>query len=150
MSIQPWLLATHLLGVVAWVGGMLFAVVILRPSLSVLEPPQRSALHGQLFARFFRLVWHAMPLVLLTGYAMLFGVYGGLRHVAWPVHVMHLTGLVMAALFAFIFFGPWKAMRAATAQGDRPAAASAGDRIRRLVNVNLGLGLLTVAVAAFA
>ncbi len=150
MNIKALLLAVHLLGVMAWVGGMLFAVAILRPSLSVLEPPRRLALHAQLFTRFFRLVWHAMPLVLLTGYAMLFGVYGGFRYVAWPVHVMHLTGLVMAALFAAIFFGPWKTMRAAVAQGDRAATAKAGDRVRRLVNVNLALGLLTVAVAAFA
>ena len=40
-------------------------------------------------------------------------------------------------------------MRAALAAGERQAAAAALDRVRRLVTLNLGLGLLTVAVAAW-
>lgn len=137
------LLALHLLGVVAWVGGMAFALMVLRPSLAVLEPPQRLALHGEVFRRFFRLIWHAMPLVLLTGYAMLFGVLGGFAHVNWTVHVMHLLGLLMTAVFVYVFFVPWRAMRAAPS----PAAV---DRIRVLVQVNLLLGTLTLIVAALA
>ncbi len=71
------LLALHLLAAVAWVGGMAFALMVLRPSLGVLEPAQRLALHGQVFRRFFLLVWHAMVLVLLTGFIMLFVTFGG-------------------------------------------------------------------------
>jgi len=63
------LLALHLLGAVVWVGGMFFALLVLRPSLAVLEPPQRLALHMQVFRRFFLIVWHAMPAVIITGYA---------------------------------------------------------------------------------
>lgn len=137
------LLALHLLGAVAWVGGMAFALLVLRPSLTALAPPQRLALHAEVFRRFFRLIWHAMPLVLLTGYAMLFAVLGGFTHVNWAVHVMHLLGLVMTAVFLAIVFGPWRAMRAAP-------SPEAVDRIRRLVQVNLLLGTLTLIVAAFA
>ena len=139
--------ALHILGVVVWVGGMAFALLVLRPSLSVLEPAQRLALHGQVFRRFFLIVWHAMPVLLLTGYAMLFGVLGGFSAVNWAVHLMHLLGLVMAAVFLVIFFGPWRAMRAAANPAD---AAAAVNRIRRLIQVNLVLGALTVVVAAFA
>ena len=65
-----WLLkAVHVLCAVVWVGGMFFAYVVLRPSLSVLEPPQRMALHVQVFRRFFKIVWHVMPLIILTGLA---------------------------------------------------------------------------------
>jgi len=137
------LLALHLIGVVAWVGGMAFALLVLRPSLAVLEPPQRLALHREVFRRFFRMIWHVMPLVLLSGYAMLFGYLGGFAHAAWPVHVMHLLGLVMAVVFLAIYFGPWRAMRQA------PSAEAVG-RIRRLVMVNLLLGVLTLIIAAFA
>jgi len=141
------LLALHLLGAVVWVGGMAFALLVLRPSLSVLEPPQRLALLAQVFGKFFLIVWHAMPVLLLTGYAMLFGVLGGFSAVNWAVHLMHLLGLVMAAVFLVIFFGPWRAMRAAANPAD---AAAAVNRIRRLIQVNLVLGALTVVVAAFA
>lgn len=140
--------ALHLLGVAVWVGGMFFALLVLRPSLAVLEPPQRLALHGQVFGRFFRVVWHAMPIVLLSGYALIFLGFGGFRLSPWTVHVMHLTGLLMSAIFVFIFFGPWRALREALDAGDRPAAAASVDRIRKLITANLALGLATVALAA--
>ncbi len=150
MSWPSLLLALHILGAVIWVGGMFFALLVLRPSLSVLEPPQRLALHGQVFARFFRVVWHVMPIMLLTGYALLFGVYGGFAFVAWNVHVMHLTGLIMSGVFVFIALVPFRALRAALATGDRANAVASVDRIRLLITVNLVLGLLTVAVAALS
>jgi len=140
--------ALHLLGAAVWVGGMFFALLVLRPSLSVLEPPQRLALHGQVFGRFFRVVWHAMPIVLLSGYAMVFLGFGGFRSSPWTVHAMHVTGLLMSAIFLIIFFGPWRALRAALDAGDRPAAVGSVDRIRKLITANLALGLATVALAA--
>lgn len=142
-------LALHILFVALWVGGMGFAILALRPALAVLEPPQRVALMGRVHKRFFLIVWHAMPITLLTGYWLLFGHFGGFRGAGWHVHVMHLTGLIMAGIYLAIFFGPWKAMRAALAAGDVPGAAAANERIRRLVNINLALGIITIAIAAW-
>jgi len=133
--------ALHVLGAVIWVGGMFFALLVLRPSLGVLEPPQRLALHMQAFRRFFLVVWHAMPIVLLTGYAMLFARFGGFAGADARIHIMHLLGLIMALVFVFIFFVPWAKLRA----GDRAAL----EAIRKLITLNLTLGLITVAVAAF-
>jgi uncharacterized membrane protein len=143
------LLALHLLGAVIWVGGLAFALLILRPSLIVLDPPQRLALHAKIFRRFFLYVWHAMPILLLTGYAMLFGWLGGFAGVNWAVHVMHLLGLIMAAIFLIIFFGPWRAMRSAITAGDTATATASVDRIRALVTINLALGVVTVAVGGW-
>jgi uncharacterized membrane protein len=142
--------ALHMLAAVVWVGGMAFALMVLRPSLAVLEPPQRMALHAQVFRRFFLIVWHAMPLQLLTGYAMLFGLLGGFVAVNWAVHAMHLFGLLMTAIFLVVFFGPWRTMKAALAAQDRAGAAAAADRIRKMIGANLVLGALTVLVAAWA
>ncbi len=148
MNWPSWLLALHILGAVIWVGGMVFALVVLRPSLAVLEPPQRLALNGQVFRRFFLVIWHVMPIMVLTGYAMVIWVYGGFAHIAWNVNLMNVTGLVMSAIFVFMALVPWRAMRAALAGGDRAAAAAAMERIRTLVTVNLALGLFTVVIAA--
>ncbi|MBK1659348.1 CopD family protein [Paracraurococcus ruber] len=139
----------HVLGAVLWVGGMAFALLALRPALAPLEPPQRMLVHEGALKRFFLIVWHAMPILLLTGYALLFGWYGGFRGAGWHVHAMHLTALIMAGIFLALFTGPWKEFRAARAAGDLPKAATAMDRIRQLVGMNLVLGLLTVAVAAW-
>ena len=78
-----------------------------------------------------------------------FGWFGGFAGAGWHVHVMHLTGLIMSALFLVVFFGPWRSMRRALDGGDASGAAAAADKVRRLVTVNLALGLFTVAVAAW-
>jgi uncharacterized membrane protein len=139
----------HVLGAVLWVGGMGFALLALRPALAAIEPPQRLLVHQGALKRFFLIVWHAMPILLLTGYALLFGWYGGFVGAGWHIHAMHLAAIVMAAIFVATVTGPWKQFRAALATGDRPGSAAAMDRIRWMVTINLGLGLLTVAIAAW-
>jgi uncharacterized membrane protein len=136
------LLVLHLLGAVLWVGGMFFALMVLRPSLGAVPPEQRLELHRQVFRRFFRLIWHVMPIMLITGFAMVFVVYGGFSGVRWNVHLMMLLGLVMSAIFVALFFGPWAALR-------RGGDAALVDRIRMLIQVNLVLGLIVVVVAAW-
>jgi uncharacterized membrane protein len=144
MTIWGWVLAVHVLCAVIWVGGMFFAYVVLRPSLSVLEPMQRIALHTQVFRRFFLIVWHAMALILLSGFAVLFGFYGGMSGVRWNVHVMMLLGLIMSAVFLWIVFRPYARFRRTT---DRATIVVCIDRIRKLIGVNLVLGIVTVVVA---
>lgn len=136
------LLALHLLGAVVWVGGMFFALLVLRPSLAVLEPPQRLALHMQVFRRFFLVVWHAMPAVMLSGYALVFTRYGGFGGASHAVAGMHVLGWVMALVFLAIFFVFWKRLQG----GDKTAL----DKIRQLITVNLALGLMVIMLAAFA
>jgi uncharacterized membrane protein len=144
MTWDRWVLAVHVLCAVIWVGGMFFAYVVLRPSLGVLEPMQRIALHTQVFKRFFLVIWHAMPLILLSGFVVLFGFYGGMEFVGWNVHLMMLLGLIMSAVFLLIFFGPYARFRRTT---DRTVAAASIDRIRKLIGINLVLGIVTVVVA---
>ena len=144
MNVWGWVLAVHVLCAVIWVGGMFFAYVVLRPSLSVLEPMQRIALHTQVFRRFFLVVWHVMPLILISGFAVLFGFYGGMANVGWNIHVMMLLGLIMSAVFVLIVFGPYARFRRTT---DRATAAACIDRIRKLIGINLLLGIVTVVVA---
>ena len=134
--------AIHVLGAAVWVGGMFFALLVLRPSLAALEPPQRMALHLQVFRRFFLVVWHAMPLVLLSGYAIIHTRYGGFVGLSKAVHAMHAGGLAMAIVFLVIFFGFWPRLR----RGERVAL----DAIRWLITLNLLIGMAVIAVAAFA
>jgi uncharacterized membrane protein len=140
MNLFGLLKAVHLLCAVIWVGGMFFAHAVLRPSLSVLEPSGRIALMGNVLRRFFLIVWHAMPLMLITGFWMIFVEWHGMAGAPWTVHAMMGLGLVMAGIFGAIFFIPWRAFRAAPGPG--PLAG-----VRKLVLINLVLGLLTAAIA---
>ncbi len=142
-------LAVHLLLAVAWVGGMFFAYQVLRPAAAtLLEPAQRLPLWRGVFTRFFPWVWGAVLGLPLTGYGLLFGLYGGFATVGWHVHLMQVTGGVMIVLFLVLWFGPWVGLRRALDAGDLPAAGAALNRIRRIVGANLLLGVVTVAAAA--
>jgi uncharacterized membrane protein len=61
---------------------------------------------------------------------------------------MMLLGLIMMALFAHLYFAPFKRLRAAVAAGDTPLAAKQIGQIRMFVAINLMLGLVTVAIGA--
>ncbi|MBT5646768.1 MAG: hypothetical protein HOJ41_02785, partial [Rhodospirillaceae bacterium] len=73
-------LALHLLAALVWVGGMFFAIMVLRLAAGELEPPVRAPLWGRVFAKFFPWVWMAVILLPITGYVMIFAVWGGLHN----------------------------------------------------------------------
>ncbi|MCP5151499.1 MAG: CopD family protein [Ectothiorhodospiraceae bacterium] len=142
-------LALHVIAAVVWVGGLFFAYTALRPSAaSVLEPPQRLALWRAVFDRFFRWVWVAVVVLLVTGYGMVFGFYGGMGAVGVHVHVMQATGIAMMLLFLHVWFAPYRRLGRALDAGDVPAAAGELDRIRRIVRINVALGLITIAAGS--
>jgi uncharacterized membrane protein len=134
------LLALHVLGAVVWVGGMFFALLVLRPSLGVLQPPQRMALHLSVFRRFFAIIWIVVAIMLLTGFGMVSVVFGGFADVPWNVQVMMLIGLIMVGVFVWIYFVPWRDLKA------RPLPENV-DRIRILITANLALGIVTIIAA---
>ena len=144
----PIALALHALAAVVWVGGMAFAYGFLRPVAgSALEAPERTRLWHGVFGRFFPVVWAAVATLLITGYYMALGPFGGFASVGMHVHIMHGLALVMTAIFAHLFFAPWKRFRRAAAGSEHENAATALGSIRRLVAVNLVLGLIVVVVA---
>lgn len=141
-------LIIHSLLAAIWVGGMFFAYVILRPSLQELEPPVRLGLWQGVFKRFFPWVWMSFLGLLASGYFMIFYGFGGFAGAGLHIHIMHLTGLIMIALFVFLYYVPWSAYRQLIDKKDYAAAAGRLATIRKIVGANLALGLLTVAIGA--
>jgi uncharacterized membrane protein len=141
-------LVLHTIAAVVWVGGMFFALLVLRPATAPLEPGPRLELWSRVLGRFFQWVIAAIVLLLLSGYGMIFGVYSGFRGVGLHVHVMQGTGIVMMLAFFHLYFAPWRRFRAALARRDIPVAAAQLNQIRWIVILNLILGLVTVAVGS--
>lgn len=135
----------HIAAVVVWVGGMSFAHFCMRPSALALPPPQRLPLMAGALGRFFAQVLVALVLLWVSGLAMMLAVGFAGSPPAW--HAMLGLGLVMTLVFLVIRFLRWPRLREAVARGDWPAGAAALDGIRRLVMLNLALGVLTIAVA---
>jgi uncharacterized membrane protein len=140
------LASLHVLAAVVWVGGMFFAYNVLRPSSGPLPPAERLALWHRSFRRFFPWVWASIIVLLLSGYGMLFGYSGGLAGAGLHIHLMQATGIVMILLFLHLFFSPWRRFSHALERREIPDAAESLDQIRRIVGINLLLGLLTVIV----
>lgn len=136
----------HVLASVIWVGGMFFAHQCLRPAaIATLEPPLRLALWRGVFGRFFPWVWVSVIALLLSGQVMV-AQMGGMAAVPIHVHIMVAIGYLMAAIYAYLYFVPFAAMKRAVMVGEWPAAGAALNRIRMLVGTNLTLGLLNIAV----
>jgi uncharacterized membrane protein len=135
----------HVLSVVVWVGGMFFAYMALRPvAAGVLEPPQRLTLWAGVFDKFFPWVWVSVVLILLTGLHMLM-VFGGASAPLYAL-AMLVLGVAMMAIFAHVFFSPYKKLKRAVGEQDWKAGGAALAQIRMLIGINLSLGLLTIAV----
>jgi|SRR5580658_248823 uncharacterized membrane protein len=141
-------LALHILAAVLWVGGMFFALQVLRPAAGALEPALRLPLWRRVFGRFFPWVWASVAVLLVSGYAMVFWGFGGFAGVGLHVHVMQVIGIVMVLAYAHLYFAPWRRFRRAVDAGDFAAAAKPLDQIRQIVTVNLVLGLIVVVVGA--
>jgi uncharacterized membrane protein len=141
-------LVLHSLSAVVWVGGMFFALLTLRPATAPLDAGVRLLLWSRVFERFFAWVFAAIALLLASGYAMIFGVYGGFRGIGLHINLMQGVGIVMMLLFFHLYFAPWRRFRAALARQDYPAAAGQLNQIRIIVTINLILGLITVAIGS--
>lgn len=145
---MPVAITLHILSAVVWVGGMFFAYMALRPvAASLLEPPLRLPLWSKTFARFFPWVWAAVVLLPASGYWMIFESFEGMQNVGLHVHAMQIIGIVMIGIYLRVFFAPYQRMNRAIATGDFPAAGKQLAVIRRLIGINLILGLITIIFA---
>ena len=142
------LIALHVLAAVVWVGGMFFAYMVLRQSAGPLASETRLALWHRVFHRFFPWVWSSIVLLLASGYGMMFLYFGGFAGTGLYIQVMQGIGIVMMLLFLHLFFVPWRRFSDAVEGKQLPEAVKQLDQIRRIVAVNLVLGLLTMIVGA--
>jgi uncharacterized membrane protein len=140
--------AFHSVAAVVWVGGMFFALVVLRPSTGALDPPVRLALWQRVFSRFFPWVWAAVVVLLVSGFAMVLWGFGGFAKIGMYVHLMMGIGIVMMLIYAHLYFAPWQRFRRAVIASDWPTAGKNIEQIRLMVTINLILGLITVVIGA--
>ena len=114
-------LTLHILGAVVWVGGMFTAYLCLRPAAGALEGPQRLQLWRGFFAKFFIWVWVSIVLLLGSGYWMLVSTFGGFKGA--PIYIN-----------CRIDTQNW------------PTAAGHIGLIAKIIQINLPLGLIVVAI----
>lgn len=135
----------HVLGALVWVGGMFFAYMALRPAAgTLLQPPQRLPLWGETFRRFFFWVWVSIAGIVLSGGWMILST-GGMHAFGIHVDLMIGSGVLMMGIFMHVYFAPYGRLVDQVANEDWLAAGASLGQIRKLVAVNLVLGVVTVA-----
>ena len=148
MSLNSINIALHVVAVVIWVGGMIFAHQFLRPvAAKQLEPPQRLALWVGVFSHFFPIVWITIILIPLTGYLMMFSVWGGFAGAPIYVHLMNGIGILMILIFLHVYFAPFQRLKKAVAAQTWPEGGKYLNQIRTLVGLNMSLGLVVILIA---
>lgn len=142
----------HVMAVILWVGGMLFAHCFLRPAAAQLEPPVRLRLMASVLGPFLNAVLAAILLILASGAVMIgqeasqAAQTGGAFFMPRSWTLMVSGGLVMTAIYAYIRFLLYAQLRAAVSASDWPRGGQAMGGIRRWVGVNLLLGIAIVAI----
>lgn len=142
----------HLLSIIVWIGGMVFAQFFLRPALSQLESPQRIRLMHEVLGRFFDAVLVAAALTLGSGIWMIgrmarqMAQSGVKFNMPLEWMVMATLGLLMMLIFGHIRFVLFARLSRAVTAAAWPAGGAVLASIRTWVMVNLVLGVLIVVV----
>lgn len=121
--------ALHWLAIVAWIGGLFFACLVLRPALSSLPAATREQAWQATMTRLLPWLWAGMALLFITGLAQVYAIFGSFRFAAARVHWMAAAASLMLALFLVMRFGPWRSSQRAH---------------HRLLAAQLAIGLLTL------
>lgn len=141
----------HLVSIVIWVGGMLFAHAFLRPAAAALDEDVRLRFMHDVLKRFFKVVTVVSVLALVSGYWMIGNVAktvvqaGGRFDMPLDWTVMAIVGTVMVLLYGHIRFALFGKMDRAVQAQDWPQAAVYLGKTRQWVLVNLVLGLALIA-----
>jgi uncharacterized membrane protein len=138
----------HVLAALVFVGGVFSAVIVSHSLARGLNTEAASVLWQQVLSRVLGWAWGSLLLVVATGIVMVALKFGGFSGVP-PLHRANMAiGIPAMLLFGYAFFGPWQRYRRTMARGDLTVAHRALSRVRVLMSVILGLGLLASVVSA--
>jgi uncharacterized membrane protein len=146
----------HLLSIIVWIGGMVFAHFFLRPAVATMEAPQRVRLMHDVLGRFFKAVLYAAGLTLVSGLWMIARVAkqtvqaGGSFQMPIEWTVMAALGIVMVLIFGHIRFALYKKLDRAVTAADWVAGGAALASIKLWVGINIALGILIVGITLLA
>jgi uncharacterized membrane protein len=145
----------HVLSIVAWVGGMFFVMLALRPAAAALDPPLRLKLMRDALGRFFTVVNVAAALTLVTGIWMIGRVArttvqaGGSFSMPLEWLVMTVLGIAMVLIYVVLRFVFFRRLSAAVDGQQWPVAGEALGRVRLLVHANAGLALVIIVTSVW-
>lgn len=132
----------HYLATVMWIGGMAFNIMVLRPSMVVLDQNQRPVLGARVLKRFIIFAWLSIAVLVLTGISISYNRIASDNIPATYGIVLlgkHFVTSIMILVVAWVSF--------VLSEKLAPFAPKP-DTILMLVKTNLSLGALVLLLTA--
>lgn len=133
----------HYLATVIWIGGMAFNILVLRPSMIVLDQNQRPILGTKVLKRFIIFAWLSIAVLILTGIPMAFNrvAIEDIFSTTYGIVLLskHLVTLIMILIVTWVSFVLSTKLAPFT---PKP------NTILILVKINLSLGILVLLLTA--
>lgn len=160
-GILHWL---HLLGIVTWVGGLFFQILVMNPALGVVSPPERGKFMGAFMRRWTPLVWGAVALTGITGIlearsgigiAALFGFSSLYSNLLLLKIALATVMIIVGAIASFVLAPRLMSIAAGPPSGGPPAGPPTGpppevaniqNQLNLLAYANFVLGILVLLV----
>jgi uncharacterized membrane protein len=79
---------------------------------------------------------------------MLFNYFGGFAGAGIHIHIMHGAGIIMVLIYLHVFFAPYRRLRQAVIVQDYPLAGAQLNQIRRMIGINILIGLSVIIIAS--
>uniref|UniRef100_A0A7C2ZI48 Copper resistance protein D domain-containing protein n=1 Tax=Hydrogenobacter sp. TaxID=2152829 RepID=A0A7C2ZI48_9AQUI len=129
------LLFLHLFFAIVWVGGMVYSLLFLRPSLrEIAQEEQRGKFLKQVFSKFFLAVWLSIIVLFLTGMSLWHGYRKDFSDNSLFHIKLFLFGL-MVIIFTYIYFFLFRRNKL--------------SHIPNLIGVNLLLSILILLIIIY-
>ncbi len=160
-GILHWL---HLLGIVTWVGGLFFQILVMNPALGVVSPSERGKFMGAFMRRWMPLVWGAVVVTGITGIletesgiglAALFSFSSLYTNLLLLKIVLVTVMIILGAIVSFVLGPRLMSVAAGPPSGGSPAGPPKGaplevakiqNRLNLLSYINFVLGILVLLV----
>lgn len=154
MDLKTFLGFFHQLATVVWIGGMVYYVFILTPSLKVLDPPQRGKLNATVGKKFAIVAWLCILTLVITGILIAPNESNLNLHPNYDLIfsikiVLFILILIIGITISTVLLPKIKNL--APKPGEKPAAGflKAQKQVSFLAVVNLIIGILIILIFSF-
>ncbi len=143
----------HELAAVAWIGGIIYANLVLMPSVSAIQVQEQGKLIGAVTKRFTMLSW--LSIFVLIGTGILKALSPEMKNISQTEHLMLsikyalFAGMFIVSVLITFVLGP-KMKKLASQPGQQPAPelGKVQKQIGTLAIINMILGVLVLLVMA--
>lgn len=133
----------HYLASVMWIGGMAFNILVLRPSMIVIDQSQRPVLGTTVLKRFIIFAWLSIVLLIITGISIALSrvAFGDIFRTTYGIVLLskHFVTLIMILIVTWISF---------VLSTKLAPFAPKPNTILILVKTNLSLGIIVLLLTA--